>query len=355
MAKTRKRKIVSIVFIASAIIIAMVLVGGYVLYCDLTRGPLPQHSGELKVAGLYDRVEILRDEWGIPHIYASNMHDLFFAQGYTQAQDRWWQMEFWRHVGSGRIEELTGKNDDVLEADLLIRTLGWRQLAEQEVELLDTETRAHLQSFADGVNAYITSRNAGDLALEYGVLRLTGKSIKIEPWTPADTLVWAKVMAWDLGASTNNEEVRAKLYDLIGKEMTDLWSTPPWPYGEKPTIVQLDDFVTPGSMTNTLASVQASFVGEYILAGVNALPDISFFFGKGRGIGSNNWVVSGNLTESGMPLLANDPHLGIQMPSIWYEVGLHCRSRSGEGIFDAVGFTFAPMPGIVIGHNSSIA
>jgi len=126
MAKTRKGKIVKIVFIALAIIIVIVLVGGYIFYRDLTRGPLPQHDGEMKVEGLYDKVEILRDERGVPHIYASNMHDLFFAQGYTQAQDRWWQMEFWRHIGNGRIEELTGKNDDVLEADILIRTLGWR-------------------------------------------------------------------------------------------------------------------------------------------------------------------------------------------------------------------------------------
>jgi penicillin amidase len=355
MPKTRKGKIVGIVLIALAIIIVIVLLGGYIFYRDLTRGPLPQHAGELKVEGLNDSVEILRDELGVPQIYASNMHDLFFAQGYTQAQDRWWQMEFWRHVGSGRIEELTGKNDDVLEADLLIRTLGWRQLAEREVELLDSDTKTALWDFADGVNAYIMSRNSGDLALEYGVLGLTGKRIKIEPWTPADTLVWAKVMAWDLGPMVNSEETRAKLYELIGQEMTDQWMTPPWPYGEKPTILQTEDMDINGSMTNILGSNKAWFDGEQIFAFSSALPDISFVFGNGQGIGSNNWVVSGNLTESGMPLLADDPHLGIQMPSIWYEIGLHCQSDSGESILDVVGFTFAPMPGIVIGHNSSIA
>lgn len=198
MANTRTKKVIRIVLVIIAVIIVVVLVGGYLFYRDLTRGPLPQHEGELQVEGLYDTVEILSDEWGIPQIYASNMHDLFFAQGYTQAQDRWWQMELYRHLGSGRLQELTGKNDDALEADALIRTLGWRQLAEREVELLDPETKTTLQNFADGVNAYITSRNSGDLALEYGVLRLVGKRIKIEPWTPADTLVWAKVMAWDL-------------------------------------------------------------------------------------------------------------------------------------------------------------
>ena len=355
MVKTKGGKIAQIVLVVIAVIIVVVLVGGYIFYRDLTRGPLPQHDGELQIAGLNDRVEILRDEWGVPHIYASNIHDLFFAQGYTQAQDRWWQMELWRHVGSGRIGELTGKNDDALEADILIRTLGWRQVAEREVALLDSETRTSLDNFADGVNAYITSRNSGDLALEYGVLRLVGKSIEIEPWTPVDTLVWAKVMSWDLGPASNSEEARAKLYEIFGQEMTDQWLTPPWPYGERPTIIQPEDLQATGFAMSAGAGNEAGLVDGSAFASGKALPDVNFVFGKNRGIGSNNWVVSGNLTESGMPLLANDPHLGIQMPSIWYEIGLHCKSASGQSLFEVTGFTFAPMPGVVIGHNSSIA
>ena len=355
MAKPRAKKVIKIVLVVLAAIIVVVLLGGYIFYRDLTRGPLPQHNGELQIAGLNDKVEILRDKLGVPQIYASNMHDMFFAQGYTQAQDRWWQMELWRHLGSGRVEELTGKNDDAIEADLLIRTMGWRQLAEQEFELLDPETKTHLLNFADGVNAYISSRNSGDLALEYGVLRLVGKSIKIEPWTPADTLVWAKVMAWDLGPSTNSEETRAKLYQLLGQEMTDEWLTPPWPYGEKPTILQSEDIQSTGSTAIAQTGSETSLTEGLVLVDSDILPNINFVFGKGRGIGSNNWVVSGNLTESGMPLLANDPHLSIQMPSIWYEIGLHCQTEGGQSLFDVTGFTFAPMPGIVIGHNSSIA
>jgi len=355
MRKPRAKKVIKVVLVVLAIIIVVVLMGGYIFYRDLTRGPLPKHDGELQVEGLYNSVEILRDEWGVPQIYASNMHDLFFAQGYTQAQDRWWQMELWRHIGSGRIEELTGKNDDVIETDVLIRTLGWRQLAEQEVELLDSENEAQLQAFADGINAYIMSRNSGDLALEYGVLGLVGKKIKVEPWTPADTLVFNKVMAWDMGPSTNTEEARAKLYELIGQEMTDQWMTPPWPFGEKPTIIQPEDLQLTGSTVDSLAGNAAGVFEGDTLAGGDALPDINFIFGKGRGIGSNNWVVSGNMTESGMPLLANDPHLNIQLPSIWYEIGLHCQSDSGQCPFDVVGFTFATSPGVVVGHNNSIA
>ncbi len=355
MAKTRKGTIIRIILVVLAVLIVAILLGGYLFYRDLTRGPLPQHKGELQVEGLKDSVEILRDEWGVPHIYASNLHDLFFAQGYTQAQDRWWQMEFWRHIGNGRVEELTGKNDDVIEADVLIRTLGWRQLAEREVGLLDPETKTTLQDFADGVNAYISSRNSGDLALEYGVLRLVGKGIKVEPWTPVDTLVWAKVMAWDLGPAGNVEENRSKLYELFGQEMADQWLTPPWPYGERPTILQLEYINATGSTVVAHAGSETGLIDGNALASADALPDISFVFGKGRGIGSNNWVVSGNLTESGLPLLANDPHLGILMPSIWYEIGLHCQSADGQSLFDVTGFTFAPMPGVVLGHNNSIS
>ena len=355
MAKPRTKKVIQIVLVILAVLILVVLLGGYIFYRDLTRGPLPQHEGELQVKGLNDSVEILRDKFGIPHIYASNMHDLFFAQGYTQAQDRWWQMELWRHLGSGRIEELTGKSDDLIEADVLIRSLGWRQTAEQELGLLDSETKTHLLNFADGVNAYINSRNYGDLALEYGVLRLAGKRIKIEPWTPADTLVWAKVMAWDLGPMADSEEIRAKLYELLGQEMTDEWLTPPWPYGEKPTILSSDDIQSTSSTGIAQAFGENSTIEGLVQLDSEILPDINFVLGKGRGIGSNNWVVSGNLTQSGMPLLANDPHLGIQMPSIWYEIGLHCSSEGGQSLLDVTGFTFAPMPGVVVGHNSSIA
>src|SRR4030043_51076 len=197
--KSRSKKIIQIVIPIIIVVLILPTVLGYVWFYNTTRAPLPQHNGELQVAGLKDSVEILRDELGVPHIYASNTHDLFFAQGYTQAQDRWWQMEFWRHVGSGTSEELVGKNDALLSTDIFIRTLGWRRVAEKDVEECDDESLARLQAFTDGGNAYITSRDPGKLALEYSILKLTGIDIKIEPWTPVDTFVFTKMMAWDLG------------------------------------------------------------------------------------------------------------------------------------------------------------
>ena len=355
MKRTRSRKILRLVLLVVGVVVVLALIGGYAFFYDLTRGPLPQHDGELRVAGLIDTVEILRDQWGIPHIYARNRYDLFFAQGFTQAQDRWWQMEFWRHAGSGRIGELVGKSDDTLQADIFIRSVGWRRVAEQEVELYDEETIAQLQAFADGVNAYIMGRDPGDLALEYSILGFIGINFEIKPWTPADSLVFAKIMSWVLGFRRCEEETRATLYELIGEEMTDQWIMPPWPFGKKPTIVQPEDLsITEANLISSLDGPPAT-QGSNALTAKNILPDMNLIFGQGHGIGSNNWVVSGDLTESGMPLLANDPHLGIQIPSIWYQIGLHLRPANGESPFSVTGFTFAATPGVVIGHNGYIA
>jgi penicillin amidase len=353
--KARSKRIVQIVVPVVVIFLIVPLIAGCAWFYNVTRAPLPQHSGELKVVGLQDAVEILRDEWGVPHIYAKNMHDLSFAQGYIQAQDRWWQMEFWRHVGSGRIEELVGKNDALLGTDIFIRTLGWRNVAQNDVSVCDQEAVSRLQTFADGVNAYIKDREPRKLALEYSILGLTGINIKVEPWTPVDTLVFARMMAWDLGPSNNSEEDRAKLYELLGQDMTDQLFTPPWPFGKRPTIVQPEDLPAEDSTESLRVAGKDDFTGIHGLVANSPLPSINLVFEPSQGIGSNNWVVSGKITKSGMPLLANDPHLGIQMPSIWYEIGLHCRPASGDPPSDIVGYTFAVTPGVIIGHNNSIA
>jgi penicillin amidase len=347
-------KILRIVLLVILVIVAVVVLGGVYLYNDWTRGVLPQHSGELTVAGLNDRVEIIRDGLGIPHIYASTSHDLFFAQGYTQAQDRWWQMEFFRHIGNGAIQELTGQSDSLTSTDVFIRTIGWRRSAERDLAALDEETTGYLQAFADGVNAYIGSRAPGDLAFEYNVLGLTGVSFNIAPWTPVDTLVFAKIMAWDLGNNRDRELERTALYDTIGQEMTDFY-IPAYPYDQHPTMIHGDEL--PADAETSLEKSPEISAGDAIstiMAG-NVPIDTSFIFGHGSGIGSNNWVVSGSLTESGSPLLANDPHLGIRMPSIWYEIGLHCQPLGDTCPFDVIGFAFAQSAGVIIGHNQNIA
>ena len=303
------------------------LVGGYLT----ARNQFPQTSGTLSAPGLEQPVEVYRDSMGIPHLYAANEHDLFFAQGFVHAQDRFWQMEFWRRIGAGRLSEILGPS--ALEDDRFIRTVGWHRVAAQEAEALSGEERDALQAYADGVNAYITA-NRGELGLEFVVLGLTGVNFEPDPWTPVDTLSWAKVMAWDLRGNMDDELLRAHLAAALGANAVRVFY-PDYP-GDYPVIV-------------------SQLLNPATLAAVPDQATRSFAFGGGPEIGSNNWVVSGSRTDTGMPYLANDPHLSIQMPSIWYEIGLHCNEPGPECRYDVVGASFAGVPGVVIGHNARIA
>lgn len=364
-------RILRIVLLILVIAVAVIAIGGVVIFNRWTRGPLPRQDGQVTInaiqlpatditastggvtSTLQAQVEIIRDNWGIPHIYASNSHDLFFAQGYAQAQDRWWQMEFARHIGSGRIQELTGQNTDVMGQDVFIRTVGWWQAAKGDLEAYNDEGKAILQAFADGVNAYIFSRPASELAMEYNLLGITGVNITIEPWTPIDSLVWGKVMAWDLSGNRGAELLRSKLYEQIGQEMTDQF-IPPYPFDDKPTILKAEDLPIGESASSAQTLDTAGIIGaDTVLAG--SITADSSFFRENNAIGSNNWTISGSLTESGKPLLANDPHLGIQMPSIWYEIGLHCQPVGADCPYEVVGFALPATPGVVIGHNARIA
>jgi penicillin G amidase len=316
--------------------------------------PLPQLKGNLTVKGLDGKVEILRDARGTPHIYASSNHDLFFAQGYVQAQDRWWQMETIRYYAKGKIGELAGKQPGITEKDIYMRTFGFEAICEKEFQLFDKETQGDMLAFADGVNAYILNRNPSDLALEYSFLQLTGASPKIKPWTPADSLLLGKCSAHDMTFIRNREVARTNLNALLGEQMAGFYMAPPWPFDKKPTILRPEDCPSDNltvtsmldleeddSLSSTLVSGLTNFMSE---------PDYD-----PSGMGSNNWVVSGNLTVSGKPLLANDPHLGPDIPSTWYEIGLHRASSNSSPALDLSGFGFSTCPGIYTGRNGHIA
>jgi penicillin amidase len=280
---------------------------------------------------LQAQVTVVRDSWGIPHIYASNAHDLFLAQGYVHAQDRFWQMEFWRRIGSGRLSEILGES--ALEEDRFIRTVGWHRTAARELERLDRETRSVLEAYAEGVNAYVAAHK-GRLGLEFAVLGLTGTRFEPEPWTPLNTVTWGKVMAWDLSGNRSSELLRAHIAARLGTSAVDVL-LPPYS----------DDYPVIVPHPPTEASLRT-----VPRAAVEALA-----LGAGERLGSNSWVIAGERTETGMPLLANDPHLGIQMPSIWYEIGLHCEPVGVDCPYNMVGASFASTPGVVIGHNDHIA
>lgn len=293
----------------------------------------PETDGELQLAGLNDAVTVIRDRRGVPHIYARTSHDLFMAQGFVQAQDRFWQMEFWRRIGEGRLSELFGQSS--LGQDRFLRMMGIKRSAELSWEMLDAETRTALEDYAAGVNAYI-EQNKTKLPLEFRVLGLTGVKFTPEPWTPLNTLTWTTMMAFDLGGNYENELTRAEILARYGEEVMRELTEYAYP-ADHPLI--LPDFVA----------------WEQIDTGTVATFPDGLLLGKGAGIGSNNWVVAGSKTDTGMPILANDPHLSIQMPSIWYENGLHCQPAGPDCPYDVVGFIFPGAPGVVIGHNQSIA
>ena len=315
------------VFVVLGLVVVLLL--SLLAGVGVVRRPIPQTEGTLELPGLQGKVDVLRDDHGIPQIYADNADDLFYAQGFTQAQDRFYEMDFRRHLTAGRLSELLGKN--TVQTDLTIRTMGWRRVAAQELEQLSPESKRYLQSFSDGVNAYISRTTPTKMSLEYTLLSITNGDYEPEKWSPVDSLAWLKAMAWDLRSNPVEETTRARLSARFTPEqIAELY--PAYPYDDNLPIME-QPVKQPGRTS----------------AVVNGTDSV------GDGIGSNSWVVSGRFTRSGKPLLANDPHLGVSQPGVFYQMGLHCRVVSADCPFDVTGFTFAGFPGVVIGHNRDIA
>ena len=343
-----------------ALVVVLALIVGLVVGVATVRRPFPTTSGEIEVPGLGAEVDVLRDGNGIAQVYADTAADLFYAQGFVQAQDRFFEMDFRRHVTAGRLSELLGR--DALETDMYIRTMGWRRIAEQELGLLSPRTRGYLESYSAGVNAYIDSHSPSEMGLEYSVLALNGLDYVPEEWTPTDSVAWLKAMAWDLRGNMDEEIDRAVAsVNLAPEEIEGLY--PPYPFDRHRPIVEQGAVVDgvfeqaaregdtrkPARPPLSEGMVDAL---ERINTGIESIPEL---IGKGHGIGSNSWVVDGAHSTTGQPLLANDPHLGVGVPGIWYQMGLHCRELTEACPFDVSGFTFSGMPGVVIGHNQQIA
>ncbi|WP_223410990.1 penicillin acylase family protein [Occultella gossypii] len=369
--------------LAVAVFLVVVLVAGVITTVTFVRRPLPSLGGTQQLDGLTGDVEVIRDELGIPQIYADSAEDLFMAQGYVHAQDRFFEMDYRRHVTAGRLSELVGANEAALEADIATRTLGWRQVAEQEWDLLDPGTRSYLSAYADGVNAYLDGRQPSQLGLEYTVLGMSVQMDSIEPWDPIDSLAWLKAMAWDLRSNYGNELARSAIYGQVGDlDMVEALypsydssrNLPILPTAAEVVAQQeaaaaeesqsqgMD--LTGGSegeadagadVTHDPYSTGSVAAGDVAGAAQTALDAIPALVGAGDGLGSNSWVISGEHTESGQPLLANDPHLGLGAPGIWYQVGLHCNERSEDCPFDVAGYSFSGLPGVVIGQNTDLA
>lgn len=304
-----------------AVLLLVGALGAYVWYRQASQ---PQTAGTLKLPGLRESVSIVRDRHAVPHIKAANAQDAYFALGFVHAQDRLWQLQMSKRIASGRLAEVLGPS--ALDTDRFLRTLGVRRNAEAILAQSSAETRAMLQAYADGVNAYLDGRK-GPLPPEFLILRT-----RPERWEPADTLAWQTMMAWDLGGNWTQETLRMRLAQVLPvTRINELLAAYP---GERP--LRTMDY---GNLYRHLAP----------LATAMARVEQQAPAGYVEGMGSNNWVVSGAHTRSGKPLLANDPHLGLQAPALWYFAQMQAPG------LDVTGATLPGMPAVVLGHNQRIA
>ncbi|HSO28035.1 MAG TPA: penicillin acylase family protein, partial [Anaerolineales bacterium] len=335
-------------------VLALALFGGWTWF---SRQALPDTSGAVEVAGLQQPVEIVRDEYGVAHIYAHSPEDLFFAQGYTHAQERFWQMEFQRRTAKGRLAEIFWTS--VLGTDRSLRQFGFKQLTEQSYTMLDSETKRVVDAYSAGINAYIQDRTPAQLGLEFALLGLQGVDLEVEPWAPEDSLIWAEMMVFDQSDRMRTELGNLDLLIAVGEQgFADL--NPPY-RADRPVIIDSAELPT-SSTTSGLQSPEYSAAEQTYLRsaaaqslGANAAPQAFAVLGFGVTGGSNSFVVAGERTTTGMPLLANDPHMAVNMPALWYEVGMHCLEKSPQCIYNFRGFSLPGVPGILIGHNDQIA
>ena len=341
-------------------ILVILLIAASITAVQLVRRPFPQVSGSADLPGLVGPVDVVRDAHGIPQLYGDSVDDLMRAQGYVHAQERFFEMDVRRHATAGRLAELFG--EPALESDEYVRTMGWRRVAEKELALVTPETRAALEAYADGVNAYLDSHSSSQIAVEYTVLNAGGLHYEPEHWTPVDSISWLKAMAWDLRGNMTDEIDRVlALAGHSAAEVAELY--PAYPYAEHAPIVSQgavvdnvfeQDATAPGTRNPQRPAYTADMrdVLTRLRDGIERMPSL---LGRGDGIGSNSWVVDGDHSETGAPLLANDPHLGVSLPGVWMQMGLHCRIVSEACPLDVAGFTFSGVPGVIIGHNADIA
>ena len=285
---------------------------------EAAREALPPLEGEIQVEGLSEPVEVRRDRWGVPHIRAASLADLILAQGFVVASDRFFQMELLMRYSTGRLSELIGAL--TLPLDRFVRTMGWPSMAARHVAGWDDESREQVSWFWNGARAWVEQMPAPPV--EYAIL-------ETEPWLPTEedglqaTAAFALLLGYTLTRNWDAELLRAEIAEKIGVDaMLDLFPDSP----TLPPYLQAGRDVHPARM---------SLLADAFLPASNQ--------------GSNNWVVAGERSATGLPLLANDPHLSILLPSMWYECHL-----TAPGL-DAAGASLPFAPGVVIGHNQRIA
>jgi len=331
----------------------------------IARSPLPQLDGSVTVPGISSKIRVVRDEQGVPTIEAATLEDLFFAQGYVTAQDRLWQMDMMRRAAAGELSEVIGA--DTVQMDRQERILGLRLAAEASEKNISARDRAYFDAYARGVNAFIDSHR-DRLSLEFRLLKYTPR-----PWTVTDSLLVGALLVQDLNHYRNPPTLtREKILAKLGPELTaDLYVNSSW-RDRPPTEVRHiegepaahssneddddEEEVDPSGGTGRITSARPTGSGSALFqARVGTLPEETDSFRPG----SNDWVVSGQHTVSGKPLLSNDMHLDHQMPNLWFAAHLRMnggRMNSGttSGGFDVAGVTLPGIPFVIVGHNQRI-
>lgn len=284
------------------------------------RKRLPGVDGTLKLEGVHNPVEIIRDGWGVPHIYANSLEDLCFAQGFVHAQDRLLQMEFNRRTSKGTLSELFG--EAALDTDRTARTFGFHRLGLLDWEAIHGELRDGNLAYAAGVNAFLDQKK-GRLPFEFNML-----SHRPDPWTPEDTLAFSRLMIWQLSHAWQGELIRAEVAEKVGSENAAALEIdyPKQNPIALPRGIEFNRLDPDGSLTE----ISGPFLG--------------------RGKGSNSWVVSPNRSQTGNAVLCNDMHLALSIPSLWYMV--HLISVDG---FHVSGVSLPGLPLVLVGHNEKIA
>ncbi|MGH7491303.1 MAG: penicillin acylase family protein [bacterium] len=291
----------------------------------LVKRSLPQTKGEIHLANLRSNVTVYRDDYGVPHVFAENEEDLWRAAGYVAAQDRLWQMDFTRRAMRGTLSEIFGA--ETLPQDKFLRVWGFHRLAKRIAQTLSPQARAALVAYAEGVNAYLNSYR-DRLPVEFSML-----GYKPQPWEIEDSIGFSRLMAFRLSYSWFFEAALGKVAEKFGAPMAlELF----------PAVLENSPLIVPDWPTTNMSAAFEDFIA--------LAQDTRERLGMPAGVqGSNNWVVHGKRTRRGKPILANDPHLTLTLPSVWYEMHL------AAGSLEVSGQTLAGAPGVVLGHNRSLA
>ena len=351
----------SVKALASLVVAIAVLSGASYAYL---RRSLPVIDGVVSVTGPSAPIDIVRDRDAIPHIFAATKSDALFGLGYVHAQDRLWQMELQRRIGHGRLAEIFGPA--AVSQDRFLRTVGFGRAAAAAWNSTPDWARQQIDAYVAGVNAFVSTRRGSRLPPEFTLL-----GVQPEPWTGVDVIVWVKMMAWDLSANYSFELLRRDLVQLVGVErMRQLM--PPYA-ADGPSILHARDIPVSSRRLSSKSEVGRvlldpavrlvrkdppytsafdSWSAAFRAALSQGEPRVrDFLLGAAttEALGSNNWVVDGSLTATAKPLLANDPHLGTRLPSIWYLAHL------SAGAFDVIGATLPGVPAVALGRNRFIA